>query len=94
VLVVHHGDVVETLSANGPDQTLDVRILPRTPRCCLDLLDSKTGDATVEKWAIDVVAIAQEVARRVGVGECLDDLLRGPLRRGVGGDMEVKRRRW
>jgi len=73
-----------------PIQPLDVRILPRAPRCGFDLLDAEGVDALIEGRAVDVVAIAEQEARRIDARERLDHLLRRPPSRGVGGHMEVK----
>jgi hypothetical protein len=64
--------------------------LPRAPGSGQDLLDAEVRHALVEGRAVDVISVAQQVARRVGVRKRLDHLLRRPLRRGVGRDMEVK----
>jgi len=70
--------VVETLAAYRADQALDERVLPGRARRTQDFLDARACEPATEGGAIDPVAVAHQVRRRAGLGECLDDLLGGP----------------
>src|ERR1017187_2669910 len=83
-------DVVETLPPYGSHEAFSIWILPRRPRCREDFLDAEALDATAELVAEDAVAVADHESGRRVLGEGLDDLLGGPGRAGVLGDVEVK----
>src|SRR5450631_420650 len=83
-------DVVETLPPYGSHEAFGIWILPRRPRCGEDLLDAEALDATAELVAENAVAVADHEPRRRVLGESLDDLLGGPCRAGVLGDVAVK----
>jgi len=88
--LAQHDDVVQALSANTPDQPLDVRILPWAPTSDDDLLDAHVGDAALEVSAVDAVAVTEQKARCFIPGERLDDLLGRPLGGWIRGDVEVE----
>ena len=75
--------VIEALSTNGSDQTLDRWILPRARGTRDDLADAHPGDATSEHLAVDRVAIPHEPARGRVIREGLDDLLGRPRSGGM-----------
>src|ERR1022692_163219 len=83
-------DVVETFPPYGSHKSFSIWILPRRPRCREDLLDAEALNATAELVAENAVAVADHEPRRRVLGESLDDLLGGPGRTGVLGDVEVK----
>ena len=87
---VHHDDVVEALAADGANQSLDVRVLPGATRRGEDLLHPQSTNSPLKVFTVDVIAVAEKIACRVDIGESLDNLLPGPLCRGIGGDMEVQ----
>ena len=87
--VVEDDDVIETLATNGPDQALDVGILPRTRWCRDDFMDAHAGDSISEAVPIDGVPIPEEPARGGFLGKCLDELLGRPRRRGMLRDPEM-----
>jgi hypothetical protein len=61
---VHDDQMIDALAANGSDQSLDIRILPRTARSNRSVSDAHCLDAALEYLAIGSVAIANEIARR------------------------------
>jgi hypothetical protein len=77
--LVQHDDVVEALAAQGPDEALHVRILPRRPRRRLDFMDFQGLDAAREHDPVDRIAVPQKVSGRRVPRERLDDLLGRPL---------------
>jgi hypothetical protein len=72
--------VIEELAATGSDEALGVAVLPRRPRCDLQLLDADVVDAGVEDRPVDPIAVTDEASRHELGPDRLDDLLRG-LRR-------------
>ena len=87
--LVQDDHVVQAFAADTPDQPLDVRILPRTPRGDHDLLDPHVPHPLPKGGAVDAVAIAQEIPRGLVPREGVNDLLGGPLRGGMLGDVEM-----
>ena len=81
-------DVIQAFAADGTDQSLDVRILPRRARGGDHFLDAQVVDPLAEADAVDAVAVALQVAQRRVVWKRFDDLLRGPGRAGVGRDVD------
>ena len=75
--------MVETVAANGTNDSFDEGILPRGAWCGTDLLDPETLDATVEIRTVDLIPVPQQVTRRRIPGKGIDHLLRGPLRGGM-----------
>ncbi len=56
--LIEDDHMVEALSTDTSDQSLDERILPRTSRCADHLLDAHVLDATLEERSIDPVTIS------------------------------------
>jgi len=83
-------DMVETLPPHGSHEAFSKRILPRRPRCGETFFDANALDATTELGAEDAVAVADHEPGRGVLGERLDDLLGGPGRAGMLGDVEVQ----
>jgi hypothetical protein len=81
--------VVQTLAPNGSDQSLRIRVLPRTCGTGDDLRDAHAGDTAPEHVPVDGIAIPREPPRRGVVRKGLDDLLRRPCGGGVFGDRQV-----
>jgi hypothetical protein len=63
--------------------------LPGTPWSNLDLFDAHVLDSLLECRAVDRVPISEQIAGRCLPGKRVDDLLRGPLGRGVFRHIEV-----
>ena len=79
MLLVEDDHVVETLAANATLEPFNVRALPRRARRRENLLDTDSGDATVEVPAVYLIAVPKKVTRRRIPRKGVDDLLRCPL---------------
>ena len=84
-----HDQVIQAFSADGTDHSLGVRILPRGSWCDQDFFDPEFLDAVSEIIAVDAVTITDEKTWGFRVREGVDDLLGGPFRSRVRGDVEV-----
>jgi hypothetical protein len=63
--------------------------LPRTARSDLDFFDAYVLDAVLERHAVNRVPIPKEISRHGIPGKRLNDLLGGPLRRGMFRNIEM-----
>src|SRR5215831_11900793 len=88
--LVDHNEVIKAFSADGADDPLGEGILPRRMGRDEDLVHAHAVDALDKGVAVDRVTIAEEIAWGCFVRKCLDDLLDGPGRGGVVGDVDVK----
>ena len=82
--------VVQTLSADRTNQPLDIRILPGTSRSDSDLLDVHRCCTIPKRLAVDPVPVAQQEPGSRFPREGFADLLCRPLRRGMGGNVEMQ----
>src|SRR5215469_969655 len=64
--------------------------LPRRARCRQDFTDAHISHLFSEVSAENSIAVAQQVERKVGEGKGPPQLLSGPLRGRVGGNVEVQ----
>jgi hypothetical protein len=81
--------VVQAFTPDRADEPLGERVLPRALRRRENLLDAHAFHA-VPKWLpVDAVAVAEQIDRRGLVREGVHDLLGGPGRGGMLGDVEV-----
>src|ERR1700745_3297594 len=87
---VEHEHMVEALAPNRTNDTLNIRPLPGGSRGGKDFLDSHVGYLSAEVTAVDGIAVAQQVARKLIKGERFSQLLSGPLRGWVCGHIEVE----
>jgi hypothetical protein len=78
MLLAQDDDVIQTLAAQGSDQSLRVRILPGTGRGGHNFRDPHAGNPAAERVAVDGVAISYEPAWCGVVGKGFNDLLRRP----------------
>jgi len=83
-------EVIEALAADGPDESFDVRILPRRTRRNGLLLEPKGRHAFGELLAVGTITVAQQVLRRSFEREGVYDLLPGPSCRRSLGDGEMQ----
>ncbi len=60
VNLAQHDHVVQAFAADGANDSLSVRVLPRRSRRSGDFVDSHALDAVLEIVAVDAVAIAKE----------------------------------
>jgi hypothetical protein len=72
--------LVQTVSANGPDQSFRVRILPRRVRGCPLFRDTEGGNALGKLGPVGPIAVAQQVFWRRLKRKRVDHLLAGPTR--------------
>ena len=70
--------MVQAVSSYRADQACGVRILPRTLGCGKYFFNAHGRDAQTDVVAVDAISIANKIARRIPIGEGLDDLLRRP----------------
>ena len=87
---VERDEPVEALSAAGPDESLNVRIGPWRPHRCPEHPQPEPGDRRVDLAGEDAVAVVDEEAVAVVVGDRLAELLRRPRRGRVVGDIDVE----
>ena len=76
--------------AQGSDQPLHERVLPRTSRCADNLLDPHAVNPLLKCFTVDRIAISKEIRWRAFPWEGFDDLLRRPLSSRILGDVEVQ----
>src|SRR4029450_4205092 len=76
--LVQDDHVIQAFAANTPDQPLDIRILPRTPRADDHLFDPYVLHPLPKRDSVDVVPIPQEIPWRFMPRKGFHDLLRGP----------------
>lgn len=89
MVVVVYDDVILALPPNRADQSFDVGILPGSARGRGHIVDPERLDPSARRQPIHAVSVPQEIAWGVAPRKSLDDLLAGPLARGVLGDMEM-----
>src|SRR5215831_2045544 len=82
--------MIEALTTNGSDDSLYVGSLPRRARCRQNFADGHISNLLSEVVAEDRIAVAQQVTRVLGKGKGLPQLLSGPLRGRVGGNVKVQ----
>src|SRR6516225_4674174 len=82
--------VIEALTTNGSDHSFYIGSLPRRARCRQDFADAHVAHLFSEVVAENSIAVAQQVARELGKGKGLPQLLSCPLRGRVGGNIEVQ----
>src|SRR5262245_41515962 len=78
-----YDDMIEHLSAYTANDSLDVGILPRTPRRDEDFLDAHVANPPPKRRPIDAIAISQEIPWCLVPRKCFHDLLRRPRGRGM-----------
>ena len=81
--------VIKALPSDTPYQPLHVTILPRGPIGGYNRPDAKRFDAAGRSFAEPRVAIPYQELEWFLVTERISQLLGGPFRRGVSGDVEV-----
>jgi hypothetical protein len=87
--LVEDDHVIEALAANRADDAFHVGSLPWRARRRKDFLDSHGFDTLRKLTAEDAVVVPQQVTRDLLKGKGLPELLRGPLGRRMGGDLEM-----
>jgi len=72
------------------NHSLDIGSLPRRARCRQDFTDAHISHLLSEVNAENSISVAQQVARKLGDGKGLPQLLSRPLRGRVGCNVEVQ----
>ena len=73
-----------------PMSPLGVRILPPTPRRSEHHFHPERGNPRANIIAVHLIAVANQMTARIAMGERLDNLLGGPVRGGMLGQMEMQ----
>ena len=87
--VAQHDQVLETLTTDRADQSFAIRVPPGRSRRRDHFFNAHALDSRLKVVSINAVAVSDHVPRRFVEREGLDDLLSGPLRRRVRGDVEM-----
>ena len=87
--LIENDDMIQAVSADGTDQALNERILPRRARRRDDRFYTQALDPSLHGFTIDAISVSQQIAwcgiKRKG----FDDLLGCPLSGGMLGHVEV-----
>jgi len=87
---VQNHEMIQALSADGPNESFGVRILPRTARRGEYFFAAQRRDPHTDIVAVDAVSISQKIASGIPILESFHNLLRGPGRSGMLGDIEMQ----
>jgi hypothetical protein len=66
---MEYDHVIEALASNGSNDPLYIGSLPRRARCREDFVDAQVSQLFSEVIPEDSIAVAQQVARKLGKGE-------------------------
>ena len=77
--LMENNDVVQALPSNGPDQALNVGVLPRALRCGQNFVNAQPIRRLAEFLAVRTVAVAQQVTRAVVPREGFQELAGRPF---------------
>jgi hypothetical protein len=86
---IYDDNVIQTLSPYGPDNSLNIRILPRRARGRKHFVDAETFHSIAKSTAIDAVSVTQQVAWSGIEGKGLHQLLCCPLGSWMFGHVKV-----
>ena len=87
---MQHDHMIEALTANRSNHSLDIGSLPRRARRRQDLADAHLSQLFSEIMTENGITVAQQVARKLREGKGLSHLLSRPLCGWVGGNIEVQ----
>jgi hypothetical protein len=87
--LVQDNYVVQAFAADTPEEPLHVGILPGTLWGNHHFFDAHVSHPSPKGGAIDAVSVAPQISWGRVPREGVDDLLGGPFRRGMFGDIEV-----
>src|SRR5215470_18496403 len=82
--------MVQTLPANGTDEALSVRVLPRALRCGEHLGHAQCCDLGTDFDSVNAIPVADKESGCVAIGKGFDNLLRGPGGGRMFGDGKVQ----
>ena len=83
--LMEDNDVIQALSSNRSDQSLEIGMLPRTLGRSQDFLNAHPFRHLAEFQPVRSVAIAQQILQRMVPRKCFQKLSGGPLCGGVSG---------
>ena len=86
--LVEHNHRIQTLPTDRPHKPLHRRGLPRRTKRDQHLPDAHVFDSLAKRLAVDRIPVADQVLRHFIPRERLDELLRGPLLRGMLGQFK------
>ena len=87
--LVEDDEVIDNFAPERSDEPLDVPVLPRRARRDAELRDAEMAHASIERRAVDPVAVANQRLEAF-VRDSFDDLLRGPFGSGMRRHVDVK----
>jgi hypothetical protein len=88
--LVQSDDMIETVAAQGSDEPLHKRVLPRTSWCAKKLLNPYAAKPLSKCFSVHRIAISKEILWRAVPWEGFDDLLGRPLSSRILGNVEVQ----
>ena|SRR6516162_1318020 len=94
---MQHDHMIEALTTNGSNHSLDIGPPPRRAGCRQDLADAHISQLFSEIMTENGITVAQQVARKLDEGKGLAHLLSRPLCSWVGGvtlKCRMRRRSW
>ena len=83
--------MIQALAAKRPDQAFNIWILPGRARCDRAVAYPHSSHPLRDGLSVSTVIVADQIARCGIPRECLGDLLRQPLRRGMLGHREPQK---
>ena len=89
VTLAEHDHMIEHLSPQGSDESLDERILPRTSIGCADFRDVTTVQKCSYSVTIDAVIVPEEIRGLSAKGHRFTELLDDPIHVRMSCDREV-----
>src|SRR5262245_25129248 len=89
MVVIEDDHIIQKLATNASNHPLHVAILPRTPWCNANLLDSHSLHSGSEGFTVDSVTVSNHKPRSPVFRKCFNDLLCSPNRRRMFRDVEV-----
>ena len=90
---IHNDNVIQALSPDTANYSLNIRILPRRARGRKYFINTKVFHSTAESSTVDAVPVADQVTRYRVEGESFHYLLSSPFRSRMIRRVEVKWRR-
>jgi len=89
VLLIENDDVIQTIPADGTDQALNERILPRRARHGDNRFYTEGLDPSLNGFTINAISVPQQIAWRGIKRKRFHNLLGCPLSRRMLGHVEV-----
>ena len=86
---VENDDMIKILATDRPDESLNIRVLPKGSRRDEHILDAHVPDVGTKHVTVDCIAFMNQEARCSVEWKSFDDLLGRPLGHRMGSDVEV-----